>query len=113
MSKHTKGPWRTEEAKAGGVPYRLEIRGEENETQPFGPTVATLGWVDEPDICHVHGIEEARANARLMAAAPDMLEALQGMLSMWNSVCTAHAWEPEHLTEVTAARAAIAKAIGE
>ena len=53
------------------------------------------------------------ADARLIAAAPDLLEALRGMFAMWRSVCRAQGWEPEHLAEAVRAQAAIAKATGE
>lgn len=49
----------------------------------------------------------------LIAAAPDLLEALQEMVAMWRSVCSSQGWEPEHLAEAVRAQAAIAKATGE
>ena len=52
-------------------------------------------------------------DGRLIAAAPDLLEALRGMFAMWRSVCRAQGWEPEHLAEAVRAQAAIAKATGE
>ena len=57
--------------------------------------------------------EEHAANVRLIAAAPDLLEALRGMFAMWRSVCRAQGWEPEHLAEAVRAQAAISKATGE
>lgn len=47
--------------------------------------------------------EQAKANGRLVAAAPELLEALQGLCEV--GVPGAHRWE--------AARAAIAKATGD
>ena len=57
--------------------------------------------------------EEHVANVRLIAAAPDLLDALRGMFAMWRSVCRAQGWEPEHLAEAVRAQAAISKATGE
>lgn len=60
-----------------------------------------------PDLATVHfmarGREEAEANARLIAAAPEMLEALEGILAITDRDHAA--WNK--------ARAAIAKAKGE
>jgi hypothetical protein len=55
----------------------------------------------------------AVADATLHAAAPDLLEVLQGMCSVWATVCNSKGWEPEHVTQYTDARKAIAKALGE
>jgi hypothetical protein len=88
-----------------------------------GPWIAVGFWVEHPsdkrpDICNCdprsmdqEGRSDAEilANARLIAAAPDLLEALRGALEHWpvpSSICKDRpAWE--------AARAAIAKATGE
>lgn len=56
--------------------------------------------------------DEGAANARLIAAAPELLEALQKLIMCWQSVCNGHGWDPEHVIEATEARAAIAKATG-
>ena len=53
------------------------------------------------------GLEKAKANARLIAAAPELLEALEGLL-----VVSPHD-TPEAYNYVSNARAAIAKAKGE
>lgn len=57
--------------------------------------------------------KRAVADAYLRAAAPDLLEALSGMLACWRSVCRAQGWEPEHVVEAIRAQEAIAKATGE
>ena len=64
MSKHTPGPWRVE--------YETDISGTENDPEN--------GCVGPVDVAHVYmrtvpGRHEA--NARLIAAAPDMLQALR------------------------------------
>ena len=60
MSKHTPGPW----FMTGELPgYRHRINS----------TPQNLGW----DLAHVCNGPEADANARLIAAAPELLEVLQ------------------------------------
>ena len=103
MSKHTQGPWKVYEAN--------------RDTMHIG-TVSTepdAGWKYET-ICHLYEdvadnydtnnefklFDNAEANALLIAAAPDLLAALQSML------------EGNHNQQDVreAARAAIAKATG-
>lgn len=98
VSKHTPGPWQTL-AEEFDRPY-IRVRG----TQ--------VGWrykianVLTPVYEGVHSKEadETRANASLIAAAPDLLEALEAQLAVtdWS--------EQEKANEL--ARAAIAKAEG-
>jgi hypothetical protein len=54
------------------------------------------------------GYAEGEANARLLASAPELLEALQAMVWLAND----REWE-DPSPEITQARAAIAKATGE
>jgi len=77
MSKHTPGPW------------------ESVETKPIAGVTVARGWFVSPvkgrrspvlDIAQVHltasqDREEQEANARLIAAAPDLLESLQEMVA--------------------------------
>ena len=88
MSDFTPGPWRIGAIESGMV----AIDGANGEE--------VTGFVSPED-------------GRLIAAAPDLLEALRGMFAMWRSVCRAQGWEPEHLAEAVRAQAAIAKATGE
>lgn len=73
MAKHTKGPW-------------IAIHGhDKNYVEPLNETsrgdyVAYCSG--QGDI----GIEEAAANADLIAAAPDLLEALDAMQRVWRVV---------------------------
>ncbi len=71
MSKHTNGPtpgpWEVEE----DLPNAITIH-------PIGfvrPFIEVLTLVNE--------IQEAKANAHLIAAAPELFEALQGMIELW------------------------------
>lgn len=96
MSKHTPGPWYA----VGGM---VEIGNDEL------PDVCTC----DPQLFgqgHLPTTPEREyANARLIAAAPDLLEALKGMLSRTDGQAIYNFMEPQR----EAARAAIAKATGE
>lgn len=54
----------------------------------------------------------SRATTANAEAAPDLLRALQGMCSVWQTVCDSKGWSPEHVTQYADARAAIARATG-
>ena len=91
-AKHTPGPWTV-----GDPPYgHTEIEGGD---PPYLLAVATRYW----------GQEVAHANARLIAAAPDLLEALQAY-DAWADKTPPADKELKALREQM--RAAIAKATG-
>ncbi len=98
MSKHTPGDWYVS---------HNELT---SDSLPGRNTIATMAaWLP-------HAEEEQRANARLIAAAPCLLEALRMMTSHYcNLVRSGDAgnWEPDAEPEVMQARAAIAKAEGQ
>lgn len=65
-------------------------------------------------VATVLGDARAEANAHLIAAAPEMFEALSGLLDRYLSLANsgdAGFWNPEKEDEVIAARAALAKAV--
>ena len=138
MSSHTPGPWRwelNEKSKSlhlvGGKPqFDLTI------IQPtrWGMGGATLMIRDtaHDGMNIMHKLHERRdwvapfpgrehhanwcsavrhPDMQLIEAAPDMLEALVGLLSRY--VRVVELWDPEEEREVIAARSAIAKAQGE
>lgn len=83
MTSHTPGPWKT-----GFIM---------NGDRWVGPEY------DQPKVCRIEDErDEFHANARLVAAAPDLLEACRLLLS------SAH----DHQTGIAEAEAAIAKATG-
>lgn len=88
MSKHTPGPWVLNDARSTRVDLIDTQRGH---------AVGEIVWVDVRN----------PADARLIAAAPDMLETLRAIVDMMKSPndMTADAW---HI-----ARAAIVRATGE
>jgi hypothetical protein len=107
MSKHTPGPWRIQGAvtitgKPGGIPRFLVWPAEETET-----SVVEICEID----CQIEGnytcnIAEAKANARLIAAAPELLAACKFLLAAAET-------EPGmaiYVAHIQQARAAIAKA---
>jgi hypothetical protein len=91
MSKHTPGPWVFYDDSNDGKTKRIEIAAR-------GKTVARI----------YHSVpKEDLPNARLIAAAPDLLEALEYMVN------TCPAIDPSGGDAHTRARYAIAKATGE
>ena len=105
MSKHTPGPWKFEIAWAGFS----AIRGRDGQLI-FG---VAAGSDDERRL-----EPEIEANAHLIAAAPDLLEALEDLrpiLDAFERGQTRYAdlmGEADLVPEITKARAAIAKAKG-
>ena len=99
QSSFTPGPWAVVEHD-----HAICIRTESPSKTKYGASrYAAIGGFDRNDSAQ---LEEARANARLIAAAPELLEALQSVLDNCldsEGLCAAHA----------KARAAIAKATGE
>ena len=96
MSKHTPGPWMYD-SYVGEDPY-------DDPDCPF-VEIGTTRWV--PNKVDVPAALEAWANARLIAAAPDLLDALESL------ELTAGLPAMQDDPARVAARAAIAKAKGE
>jgi len=100
MSKHTPGPWTLFQDQS--VRHYAGIEAGKL-------SIVSIGYPDELnpiDDSGVHGRtdEEALANAYLIAAAPDLLEALENLENDDNSI-PYHAWDM--------VQSAIAKAKGE
>lgn len=101
MSSHTPGPW-------NAVKSQPRIYWIDAHEQPcaYGHIATVFEGGKDPD--------ENAANARLIAAAPDLLAALEDMLSGWRYIRETHGdlygvgWDRAE----NAARAAIAKARG-
>lgn len=95
--KGTPGPWK----------YNANTRQigvvDTSDTQSYG-MMLSVAYIDECD----HS--EYASNARLIAAAPDLLEALQNLMTRVQYDKDAKHWFTD---EQKAARAAIAKALGE
>lgn len=111
MSGHTPGPWYFDEA--GNIWRRPPSDLYQNGGGVAGDrplATAHEGWHGEDD-----GKYPLVANARLIAAAPELLEALQGLDEAYCRAGTDLTREERHedRLRLIAARAAIAKATGE
>lgn len=91
MSKHTPGPWHVE---LGGFVYSKTKK------------VADVGLNGGYFASRISAEPERTANARLIAAAPELLEALEALLADHEKYCEHGSFE-----SADAARAAIAKAL--
>ena len=94
MSKHDKGPWEYVEGAIVGP----KLDGHEKWLRPVVARFAT-------------GV--SLANLNLMLAAPELLDALRGMLALDYEHHQRGHCDDDVCTEVRKARAAIAKATGE
>lgn len=91
-TQHTPGPW----AVGKFNPSHVYQKGK-------NVTIARC----EADICYT---EEDKANARLIAAAPELLEALEGLVSLENEIRRIASFSHETSMKYLNARAAIEKA---
>jgi hypothetical protein len=102
MSKHTPGPWKAEWGtfRLAGQPDRL------NQCVIGTPKNSNGGQIVTTTIRGpLHDIEEAKANAHLIAAAPDLLQAAKNMVQQLRAEFGPH-------FEATALERAIEKAEG-
>ena len=95
-TKHSAGPWRTGTIVAGDRDHADRQRI--TAGQGSGWLADVLIWDDCP--------EESKANARLIASAPDLLEALKGVVAWIDQ------YHPKASQNLTLSRAAISKAEG-
>lgn len=108
-TKHTLGPWHID----GGKPRKLHFDKDTRfwiilDKDGYSPAIVPP-WDAVPPIA----AEEAKANARLIAAAPELLEALEG-LWMWCRNWDCEFMDDDEFPEYRARiEAAIAKAKGE
>lgn len=108
---HTPGPW-----EFGGAYGHQYVRITANNHKKIIGTVrdSELDGVDSHGMPRFLKTEEGRANANLIAAAPELMEALSGMLQVYGGSHDSDGL-PKHETEldlIEQARAAIAKATG-
>jgi hypothetical protein len=92
MSKHTSGPWSHYDDSKSGVLW--------HEIVAMGKTVARIYRTNGDEI-------EDKANASLIAAAPDLLAALQSLIGGFGGTIVIGGSDPK----AVAARAAIDKAL--
>lgn len=104
-AKHTPGPWEVSKGYDGSISV--------SATRPYRINNISAGT---PVICDVYQHLEfdsfsGEANARLIAAAPELLDALRGLLALEEENLRGYD-DIDVCTEVQFARAAIAKATG-
>lgn len=98
MAEHTPGPWKYKIVNDEFILSNVDADSDaEGRMQDYGSSILEGGLVLENDA-------ENEANARLIAAAPDLLAALEGLLKAANEGERSW-WHAERV-----ARAAIAKA---
>jgi hypothetical protein len=97
--KHTKEEWLVEDTTVYALEFDSFFRGKEQMRNRFWAHV--YGYRSTPQ-------EELEANARLMAAAPELLSALQAIADLYDTDEGCRS-TPEYIN----ARAAIKKATGE
>ena len=106
-AKHTPGPWKVRKGFSSGEYEVYPTRPGEK------PGFKGARWADVATVSEASRGESARANARLIAAAPELLDALECIKSAWE----AHDDTPKAtkvlLDEVQASFSLIAKAKGE
>jgi hypothetical protein len=100
--QHTPGPWTIETPMGEETPWIVEAGKQSYEWHCIA--IVPIEPEDEDDL----PIPQARANARLIAAAPELLGALTDLLASWS---TESGWMNNDLV-ADRARAAIAKATG-
>ena len=103
MSGHTKGPWEVARTDAGIIVRTESVK----KTRAGASRYAAIGGFDRSD---PEQLAEALANARLIAAAPELLEALMLAESVYRQNCVN---EGEPSSVLDAMQAAILKATGE
>lgn len=103
--RHTPGPWGWQD----GFSTTWVIRAMEAQYPLFTRSMEIIAEIPRPDN-DKRSFEETDANARLIAAAPELLEALRDTLAIasikWGNL------DPDANTIMDKARAAIAKATG-
>ena len=96
----TPGPWRVESVDQG--------------SDARGPTKMVMICADDMRIATMFSKLNREANARLIAAAPELLEHLKDMVRRFEGCLITHGTDKEFAQSATAhARAAIQKAIGQ
>jgi hypothetical protein len=109
MSKHTPGPWGTAYLYSTRCPENacVDVLAAPKSEKHSGLKIAEASFSCIESDYHVTNRGEAEANARLIAAAPELLFALQNLLA----VQAGEGGTAYHSGDI--ARAAIAKATGE
>ena len=93
-AKHTKGPWQV-------------------NTRQVGFAKETSVWTEHSDpIAHIATVTNGPANADLIAAAPELYDALDRALWLLRAICGTSGEYPDEREIIAAGTAALAKARG-
>lgn len=113
QTQHTPGPWHTP-----GVIFKPMNYGNARSPQHTPGAYRALGigngtsHVGYVSVTKCVSATEARANARLIAAAPELLAALEACLEGVETPTSNHPWAIQRRQAYAKAREAIAKATG-
>ena len=102
---HTPGPWEVERRYSNGCEIIPRIHCEKSKDRE-------CGWIADVIGAPYLGYESTLHNARLIAAAPELLEALNRLLPMAEDDVSQYGGDPDKDDDVIFARSAIAKATG-
>lgn len=102
-AKHTKGPWTTDEDDHDAPHQNIKVKAGKHHT------VCTV-WIDDAPVRNFNSAQQA--NARLIAAAPELLAALKFIVSEWGYDGHGGELEDGESEVIDKVRAAIAKAEG-
>lgn len=103
MSGHTKGPWEVARTDAGIIVRTESVK----KTRAGASRYAAIGGFDRSD---PEQLAEALANAHLIAAAPELLEALKALVNDFGRDGYGGEFENGECRVIDMARAAIARA---
>lgn len=101
MSKHTPGPWEADNVDTGFSGYECHILADEAQPGAKLPAIAAGATA-----------EECRANALLIAAAPQLLSELEAMVDMFERHIDGREGPDDAAARWDSARAAISSARG-
>ncbi len=104
MSKHTSGPWHVTRGWQGGT----VIRSISPDYDDYGKVVVEM----ESSSTALMGREEAKANSRLICAAPDLLTELSEVVRWYKACLGEDPFFPQEAAVFQRAEDAIAKAGG-
>lgn len=114
--KHTPGPWKIVRHMGFGINGVKETDDPECQMGFAGPNGERVCWFGQSaNYEPTEGDEPSEADARLMVAASELLEALRLFVDEYTELVNsgdAGRWDPEEERKVIVARAAIAKAEG-
>lgn len=96
-----------------GIPFGAPSAGPWHRDKEFGRTVRAADGHTVADCSYPVGWELGHANARLVAAAPELVEALKSIIEWTDTPSERIPIERREMLIRNAARAALAKALGE